>query len=515
MVDGARRFGALVALAVLVVVGAAACSGPVAPVPSVLSVAIDGGGVVTDVGGTRALSATVAVQGGAATTVAWATDDPTVATIDAAGTLTGVGVGTTAVAATSTADATKQATATVRVQASGTGEPVWTFQFGGAADETANAVAIDADGRIAFVGGTTGTTSGNPNDLRDAAAVVRQPTGTSVWERVIGTADIDDAHGAATTAAGRVVAVGSTRLGLEAPGAHLGATDAYVRAFEADGTVAWTRQFGTANGDVAYDAAVGPDDRIAIVGASTGDFDGNPSLGGNDVFVRLYEPSGDLAWSATFGTDGSDAGLAVAVDAEGRVVVAGRVRGTLAAPHAGNFDAFVRAYTPAGEPLWTVQVGTTADDVVESVAIGSDGRIAVAGWTRQALDGSHAGAADAFVRVFEPDGTLIWARQFGTTGEDEARAVGIDAAGNVLVAGRTEGALVGLGAGGRDGFVRKYDPDGTVRWTRQIGTTGSDAIEGLAVDGPTGEIVVVGATTGALEGANGGGVDGFVHRMGP
>ena len=197
------------------------------------------------------------------------------------------------------------------------------------------------------------------------------------------------------------------------------------------------------------------------------------------------------------------------------MVVAGRVRGTLAAPDAGNSDAFVRAYAPDGEPLWTVQFGTATDDVVEAVAIGPDGRIAVAGSTRQALDGGHAGAADAFVRVFEPDGTLVWARQFGTTGEDGARAVGMDAAGNVLVAGRTEGALVGLGAGDLDAFVRKYDPDGAVRWTRQFGTIGFDSIDGLAVDGPTGEIVVVGATTGALEGANGGGVDGFVHRMGP
>jgi hypothetical protein len=512
MVDGARRFGALVAWTVLVVLGVAACTGTA---PAVLSVAVDGGDLVTDVGGSRALSATVVVQGGAATSVAWATEDTSVATVDAAGVLTGVGVGTTTVTATSTADAAKQATVAVRVQASGVGAPLWTVQLGGTADETASAVAIHADGRIAFAAGSTATSSGNPGDLRDAVVIVAQATGTPTSEWVIATPDIDDAHGLATTPDGRVVVVGSTRANLEVPGAHLGATDAYARVYQANGMIAWTRQFGTANGDAAYGVAVAPGGRMAVVGASTGDFDGTPSLGGNDVFVRLYEPTGDLVWSTTFGTDGSDAGLAVAVDALGRVVVAGRVGGALAGPHAGGFDAFLRAYTPEGAPSWTVQFGTATEDLVESVSIGADGRIAVAGSTRDELDGGHAGGADAFVRVFEPDGALAWARQFGTTGEDGARAVAVDAAGNVLVAGRTEGALVGLGAGDVDAFVRKYDPSGGVRWTRQLGTSGFDGIDGLAVDGPTGEVVVVGATTGALEGANGGGVDVFVHRTGP
>ena len=152
---------------------------------------------------------------------------------------------------------------------------------------------------------------------------------------------------------------------------------------------------------------------------------------------------------------------------------------------------------------------------MHSVAIGPDGRVAVAGYTRGALDGAHAGGADVFVRLYERDGALAWARQFGTTGEDQANAVAIDAAGNVLVAGHTAGALAGSSSGGTDGFVRKYDPYGAVRWTRQLGTSGSETIKGLAVDLPTGEIVVVGTTSGALGGANGGANDVFVRRMGP
>jgi hypothetical protein len=520
MVDGARRFGALVAWAVVVAIGLAACTGTA---PAVLSVAIDGGDVVTDEGGTRALAWTVAVQGGAATTVTWETGDPSVATINAAGVLRGESAGSTTVTATSTVDPTKQATVGVRVQASGTGEPIWTFQFGLAGGEFTYGVAIDGLGRVAFVGNTTSTISTNPNDLRDSFAIVSSAAGAPIWDLLIATPAVDDAFGVVATGDGRVVVVGETRGSLEGPGANQGASDAYLRVYEPNGTLAWTRQFGSPNGDSARAVAIAPDGRLVVVGDSNGVFDGTPSTAGSDVYVRWYEPNGDLARSLKFGSapgtlveeDGSDGGYAVAVGADGRVAVGGRVRGTLAAPHAGNFDGFVRVFESDGSVMWTSQFGTSSDDEVRSVSVGRDGRIAVAGYTRRALDGAHTGGADAFVRVYERDGTLAWARQFGTTSDDEARGVAIDAAGNVVVAGFTEGSLVGVGAGGRDAFVRKYDPTGAERWTQQFGTFAADAINALAVDEPTGEIVVGGATSGPLQGANGGGSDLFVRRLGP
>lgn len=519
MVDGGRRFGALMAVGLVVVLAAAACSGPT---PVVVSVAIVGGDAVTDEGGSRALAATVVVQGGAATSVTWATDDPLVATVDAAGVLRGVAAGTTTVTATSTADPTKQATVGVRVQASGTGATLWTFQFGLTGDEGVNGVAIDGLGRVAFVGNTTSYLTTSFDD-RDGYAIVSSAAGVPIWDTLIATTAVDDAFGVAATGDGRTVVVGQTRGSLEGPGANLGVGDAYVRVFAANGTPVWTRQFGTVNGDAAYGAAVAPDGRIVVVGNSNGPFDGTPSLGGSDVFVRWYEANGDLLRSLKFGStpgaiaevDGSDGAYGVAVGTDGRVAVVGRVRGTLATAHAGAFDAFVRVFEADGTVAWTAQFGTDFDDEARAVSVGSDGRVAVAGYTRRALDGAHAGGADAFVRVYERDGTLAWARQFGTSGQDEVRGVAIDAAGNVVVAGFTEGSLVGVGAGGRDAFIRKYDPNGVVRWTRQFGTVAADTINALAVDAPSGEIVVGGTTAGSLQGANGGGFDLFVRRLGP
>lgn len=263
-----------------------------------------------------------------------------------------------------------------------------------------------------------------------------------------------------------------------------------------------------------------PNGDLVVVGSSNGDFDGTPTTGGHDVFVRWYGPAGDLLRSREFGSapsasdDDADVAYAVAVAGDGRVIVAGRTSGDLAGANAGGFDAFVRVLTADGAVVWTDQFGTAFMDEARAVAVGSDGRIAVAGWTRGALDGASAGLADAFVRSYEPDGTLAWARQFGTASEDEAQGVAIDAAGNVLVTGFTEGGLA-PSAGGRDAFLRKLDPYGEVRWTRQFGTVAADDANAVAVDPTTGEVVVGGSTAGVLGTSSAGGVDAYVRRFGP
>ncbi len=78
------------------------------------------------------------------------------------------------------------------------------------------------------------------------------------------------------------------------------------------------------------------------------------------------------------------------------------------------------------------------------------------GYTRGALEGDSAGGSDAFVRSSGNDGTLRWTRQFGTSFNDIAFGVATDANGGVYLTGETFGALEGASAGGFDAFVRKH-----------------------------------------------------------
>ena len=68
------------------------------------------------------------------------------------------------------------------------------------------------------------------------------------------------------------------------------------------------------------------------------------------------------------------------------------------------------------------------------------------------------------------EGRVLWTRQFGTSGSDLGAQLKVYA-GGVYVVGNTDGALPGqTNAGGQDFFVVKYNPQGGVLWKRQFGS---------------------------------------------
>ena len=92
------------------------------------------------------------------------------------------------------------------------------------------------------------------------------------------------------------------------------------------------------------------------------------------------------------------------------------------------------------------------------MAVGPQGEVYVAGWTRGALPGqTRLGSSDAFLRKYDPDGNEVWTRQFGTSWGDSAWGVAAGPQGEVYVAGFTRGALPGqTSAGMSDVFIVKF-----------------------------------------------------------
>lgn len=154
--------------------------------------------------------------------------------------------------------------------------------------------------------------------------------------------------------------------------------------------------------------------------------------------------------------------------------------------------------------VWVRQFGTTGMDGAYAVALGPGG-LYVAGYTEGSLEGQPwAGATDAFLRKYDLDGNAIWTRQFGNATSDSARAVATDREYGIYVAG---------GIGG-DAFVRKFNPSGNGSWVHEFGAPSKpDMAMGVTVDGD--DLFVVGWTDGGLDsGYPGlGGRDAFARRL--
>ena len=339
----------------------------------------------------------------------------------------------------------------------------------------------------------------------DAYVRKYDPDGKELWTRQFGSQSFDKVFGVAVDSPGNLYVVGATRGTL--PGqTHLGSSDSYVRKYEPDGKELWTRQFGSQRFDEAQSVAIDNADKVYVAGIAG-------QAGG--AYVHKYDADGKELWTRQFGSDGGFS-AAVAVDRIGNLYVAGRFQQAILGQTNGFvIGGYVRKYDSNGNELWSGRFSIGGNFWSGGVEIDGAGNLYAASWSQEWLAGQNRmGSLDAYLRKYDFDGNLLWIRQFGNQGYDEANGLAVDGEGNVYVVGRTEGRLPGqTGFGSDDAYVRKYDPDGREFWTRQIGSRHSDMATSVAIDG-AGNLYVVGRTEGTLPGQSSSeGVDAFVLKM--
>lgn len=211
-----------------------------------------------------------------------------------------------------------------------------------------------------------------------------------------------------------------------------------------------------------------------------------------------------------FGGSAQDVPFGTAFDLDGNLFVAGYTTGDLdgtgSGKSAGGRDAFVAKLSRDGSIIWQKQFGTTGDDTAFSVAADHAGNAIVTGATTGDLDGvgsgQHQGANDAFVAKFDAAGKRTWVRQFGTAENEAAYFVAVNSQDESAVTGYTLGDIDGNGPedalGSEDGFVTTFSADGTRGWTRQWGTSDTDMGITIAIDTDD-NVSVVGTTVADLD----------------
>jgi len=174
-----------------------------------------------------------------------------------------------------------------------------------------------------------------------------------------------------------------------------------------------------------------------------------------------------------------------------------------------------------GEHLFSAGHGAAGDDTAQDVAFDRDGNFAVAGSFTGMVDfgdGNPVSAADArdgFVAKYDTDGTLAWVVPFGGTGDDTIYSVAFDPNGDVYATGSLDEAP----ATAYPMLIVKLDgADGGESWRKEIEGTGATVPAAIAANGT--HVVSVGYFTGIVDFGGGDvmgrGVDGFLvwHTIG-
>ena len=142
------------------------------------------------------------------------------------------------------------------------------------------------------------------------------------------------------------------------------------------------------------------------------------------------------------------------------------------------------------------------------------GNVYATGITNGGLEGVNQGSLDAFIRKYDASGNVSWTKQFGTNLADWSNGIAVDPAGNIYVAGSTQGNLLATNKGDYDGFIRKYDPNGNALQARQFGTVAFDRGDKVTLDANN-NVYVTGSTQGNMQGVNKGGLDVYIRKYIP
>ena len=240
------------------------------------------------------------------------------------------------------------------------------------------------------------------------------------------------------------------------------------------------------------------------------------SFGGyRDGFLMKLDRTGSVLWSTYYGGDGDDRPSAVAVDAQGRVYLAGTTSSSNL-PVIGGLrkglglmdDAFVARFTASGQLDYATYFGGTGYETGAGLAVDASGAMYLAGTTfstdlpvHHPLQRRLNGTSDAFLAKIDASGKLAYATYLGGSLGDQGAALAVDALGNAYVGGVTYSTdfptvspFQASAAGATDGFIAKVAANGTsLVYSTYFGGSGLDAVNAIALDA-AGRVYITGQT---------------------
>jgi len=200
-----------------------------------------------------------------------------------------------------------------------------------------------------------------------------------------------------------------------------------------------------------------------------------------------------MQWGRLICTDKAGLARGVGVDAEGNVYVTGNINGDLDGTLSlGKNDVFVAKFDSNGSKKYLVQIGTDENDYADSLVVDASGNAYVTGYTKGAIGETNAGGDDIFVSKVSTDGSVAWSTQFGSDGTDKNPAIALDVENALLyVTGKTKGGIDGNNTGGYDIFLTSLALDGTIMMKKQYGSQETEVAEDIVVS-PDGNILIAG-----------------------
>jgi uncharacterized delta-60 repeat protein len=302
--------------------------------------------------------------------------------------------------------------------------------FSQTSEDEAFAVALQSDGKIVLTGSSDSSLAlarYNPNGTLDSTF-----GSGGLVTTTFGNGSFDEAQAVAIQPDGKIVAAGISDTS--------GSSDFALARYNADGTLDSTfgnggkvvTDFANGSSDEAFGIVIQPDGKIVVAGVS--------DAGGNVQFaLARYNANGTL--DGSFGAAGKvltnsspgsdDVGFAVALQTDGRIVVAGMSGSSFALARYGPNGTLDASFGAGG--VVTTAFGAVTFDQATALKIQSDGRIVAAGLSNSFFAVARYEANGTLDTTFGTGGKVT--TEFGTVGGAQATAIAVQSDGKLVLVG--------------------------------------------------------------------------------
>ncbi len=211
----------------------------------------------------------------------------------------------------------------------------------------------------------------------------------------------------------------------------------------------------------------------------------------------LVHSSLRFKWAKTLrGPSEEDEIDAVASDNKGNVYISGKFEDDLvidgqktAISSNGKADIMLVKYDKNGNWLWTRHYGGSKEDNIFDADCDNQGNVILSGYFQGSIQfGDYKlrsqGGFDMVVVKVDPSGTVLWARNYGGTGNDGGNEVVIGNNNKILVGAGSYGTFEGIAnTGKQDAYLLSLDENGNIEWIQAVKGTGDARAKAVAIDG--------------------------------
>ncbi|MBB1283310.1 T9SS type A sorting domain-containing protein [Flavisolibacter sp. BT320] len=363
---------------------------------------------------------------------------------------------------------------------------VWRRALGGGGEDKGTLVQQTVDGGY-IVGGITSSSNGDVKGNHgggDAWILKLSGNGNILWQRCLGGSSTDelvalqeiiltDPVTQKPSSGGIFVGMNTVSNNGDVTGYH-GGKDVWVAKLDQNtGGLLWQRALGS-SGEETLNHLETTADGGCIVGSRTSTNGGDVSgvHGSVDLWVVKLEKDGKIEWKRTLGGSGLESFTAVRQTKDGGYIV-----GTHCNSNDGDVSGTTKTNTlwivklnAMGILTWQKKLDAYGYSEYRDMRQTQDDGFIVCGATYPAL-----GNANALLVKLSSTGNVVWAKEYGYSGNDEPYRIQQTTDKGYIVAGTTNSPEVaGFHASRVDQWLLKLDENGGKRWERAFGGSDDD-----------------------------------------